>query len=142
MTYKADFYVMDKPVQAIELLACNLIEKVYTPQSSIYIQVWDDKAAEKFDALLWTYKNTSFLPHECWQPTVEISAPILIGNYQSAPACDILINLTWDLFPFVLQFKHIIEFVPTEETWKARARKKYQYFQQQKWEVNCLTVSV
>lgn len=117
-----DFYLL--PCNSIEecgTLICRLIEKAYHQKHQIYVYTASEEHTKKFDDLLWTFRDISFVPHP---------GPVQISH--TAPAQeynDILINLTPDPINFYTNFKRILEIIPNNPELKTAGRKKYKYYQ-------------
>lgn len=90
---RADFYVLAQPAPEARLrLACRVTEKAYLAGQSVL--VWHDDRAEleRFDVLLWTFADTSFVPHEWLGEAGE--APVRLSAGEApAGAVGVLINL-------------------------------------------------
>ncbi|RKZ50565.1 MAG: DNA polymerase III subunit chi, partial [Candidatus Parabeggiatoa sp. nov. 3] len=87
---------------------------------------------EKFDKLLWVFKEDSFLPHDIY-PDVSSKAPIRIGyNAQVCPDMEVLINLTETVPPFFEQFKRIAEIVDDTPIAREAGRTRYRFYQERK----------
>jgi DNA polymerase III subunit chi len=111
---------------------CHLIEKHYEPDKNIYIHTTSRSVTELLNDLLWTFHDTSFLPHAIFAHNEAKNIPILIGDDPKAnPTGDILVNLTEDIPPFYHQFQKIFEIVPDEEIAKIAARTHYQFYKEQ-----------
>lgn len=61
MSVRVDFYhLTDKD---IEQVLPKLLEKAYDSKQKIKVQIGEEKKVEVFNDLLWTYSDSSFLPH-------------------------------------------------------------------------------
>ena len=90
---RADFYVLAQPAPEARLrLACRVAEKAYLAGQSVVVWHGDRAELERFDALLWTFADTSFVPHEWLGDAGE--APVrLSADEAPAGAVGVLINL-------------------------------------------------
>jgi DNA polymerase III subunit chi len=113
-----------------------LIEKTYLDQQKIYIQVNSQKAAERLDTLLWTYRDISFLPHKLYHPEDKNPPAIQIG-FGAAPLEKetVFINLCKQMPEGYHQFKCIIEIVFAEPTVQQLARERYKQYRDQGYEI-------
>jgi DNA polymerase IIIc chi subunit len=79
---------------------------------------------------LWTFKDTSFVPHS--QDQKDTVLPVLVGH--TAPSSEwneLLVNLTQDIPAFFKQFQRVAEIAPDDTSWRSRARKHYKNYREQ-----------
>lgn len=106
---------------------CHLVEKNYQYKKNIYIHMQTKAATERMNDLLWTFHDTSFLPHSFSDDNA--TASILLGdNPKANPSGHLLINLTPEVPKFYHQFQQVFEIVPSETTAKNLARNRYQIY--------------
>ncbi len=135
---KVDFFVLEtESAQKSWFFACGLVEKYYAAQQKIYLHTETAAEAERLDALLWTFKEDSFLPHTIYQAG-EVNPPaIQIGYQESVPSHhDVLINLCTTVPSFAKQFEHIIEIVFTEPLVQQLARERYRHYRDSGFTLN------
>ncbi|MFU8798005.1 MAG: DNA polymerase III subunit chi [Gammaproteobacteria bacterium] len=129
MTTRVDFYLIPEPtMEARQLFACRLIDKAYRQGHRIYFYVLPE-SAQSVDDHLWTFKDTSFVPHSMDKNNNTL--PVLIGH--TAPPAewtDLLVNITPNIPDFFAQFQRIVEIVPNEPAWRERARQHYRQYRQ------------
>lgn len=143
---KIDFYVYDTTnMQRMYFAACSLLEKIYTEQSqSIFVNMNTREDAERFDALLWTYRDDSFIPHALYQAEALHPPRIQIGYTENiAPITkNILINFTPTIPPFYQQFEHVIEIVFADPLAQQSARERYKQYRDQGCLLNTIKLKV
>ena len=135
---RIDFYVITAATkQAAWQFACRLLEKAYSQQQPVYVQLNDMAEAEQLNAMLWTFHDISFIPHDLVSDTPKDS-PILIGCQKEKPNTNaaILLNISQSIPGFYNTFERVIEIVPTETTWQNNARAHYREYQAQGLEIN------
>ena len=138
---KIDFYIMEKANhQQALLMACQLIETAYQENQNVHVQASSREEAERFDELLWTFRDDSFVPHEIISTTHDFSAPIRIGYSAqiSQPVnqpAEVLINLSREIPSFYTQFEQIIEIVFSDPTVQQLARERYRQYRDQGYEI-------
>ena len=130
---RVDFYLLsDDSVDAQWLLACRLAEKAYLRRHQVFIYCNHQQEAEALDELLWTYKDTSFIPHNLQGEGPNAPPPIQIGyeGYPEPPKgfSDILFNFAATIPPFHQQFQRIMEIVPNQEDAKEISRLHYRQY--------------
>lgn len=108
-----DFYFISTTApEARFRFACRLLEKAYKQKHQIYTLVEDAEKAQLLDRLLWTFRDESFVPHQCIALSQTITAPIQISHQaQQAPHQDILLNLQSPAPHFHGQFNRILEII-------------------------------
>jgi DNA polymerase III subunit chi len=135
-----DFYVLESASGQKSLhFACQLIEKAYAEQKRIFVHTDTHADAERFDALLWTYRDDSFLPHALVQPNDVNSPPIQIG-FGDAPTepLDTLLNLSKDIPAFYRQFNHIVEIVFPDPIVQQSARQRFKHYRENECNINTI----
>lgn len=127
------FYILETAVQQQRLLmACHFIEKQYHAQQSVYIHVDSAEIATRFDQLLWTFRDNSFLPHHIVSNQIEPIPPILIGydaNHLVPATC--FINLSTHFPQPFLQYTEVIEIVIADPVQQQTARERYKQYRDQ-----------
>ncbi len=131
MSPQVDFYILDSDQKSKRnFFICRLLSKAYYQGHQVYVLTDHEQEAQTLDDLLWTYHDTSFVPHA---RVGEIDdAPILISHHRAETNCsDILLNLSDDIPSFYDQFNRIIEVVFQEQNTKTISRKHYRFYQSQ-----------
>ena len=82
---RIDFYVLEPGSSSGRLkLACRGVEKAYTSGHSGYLRARDDAEARTLDDLLWTFSQSSFVPHSCGYDD-KTDAPVRISHLAPSP---------------------------------------------------------
>jgi DNA polymerase-3 subunit chi len=117
-----DFYLLScNSLDACGVFICRLIEKAYHQGHQLYIYTVSTQNTQKFNELLWTFRDTSFVPHP---------GPVQIGHSAPPPEYnDILVNLTPEAPSFYANFKRVLEIIANDATLKTAGRKKYKIYQ-------------
>jgi len=122
---RADFYILNGNTAAARF-SCSIANKAFARGKSVYIIAADQEQAAKLDDLLWTYQDTSFLPHARLHAG---NAPVLIGWPGVAPPeADVLINLTNQLPEDMTCFDRIIEIVADTPPEREQGRARYKQY--------------
>jgi len=135
---RIDFYILQesKP-QARYPFACRLINKAYQRGHKLYIHTEAKEEAHRLDDLLWTFQDTSFIPHNLSGEGPTPPPPVQIGFDNKATGFnDVLINMATEVPPFFNRFKRIIEIVIQEPDWKKRAREHFLFYRENGCELN------
>ena len=128
---RVDFYLLQGGKNANrEQFTCRLAEKAFRLGHRIFLHSPDPQAARHLDGLLWTFRDTSFLPHALVTDAAEAEdTPILIGTGEEPPGeFDLLINLGTEVPEFFSRFDRVAEPVPPEENERARARERFRFY--------------
>jgi DNA polymerase III subunit chi len=129
-----EFHLLPEATLELSLRrVCALIEKAYLQGKKIYIHTPDPSTHQPLDDLLWTFHDTSFLPHEIYKKEFNTpNIPILIGSLTNPPSTyDLLCNLTKVVPDHYRQFQEIIEVVPDEPALRAAGRSRYKFYKEQ-----------
>jgi DNA polymerase-3 subunit chi len=136
---KIDFYVLEtSSAQQAAHFACQLLEKWYAEQKlPIFIHMNTREEAERFDALLWTYKDDSFIPHQLY--AADNTAPVQIG-YGESPAAKpaVLFNFSKEIPAFYAECEHVIEIVFNDALMQQLARQRYKQYRDHGHDINTI----
>ena len=128
---RVDFYVSDAAGAETRLrLACRVAEKAYHAKQTVV--VWFDDAAlmPKFDDLLWTFGDGSFVPHDvvstdgapCAAPVALTTGPLPAGH------TDVLLNLGNTVPPSFDKFGRVAEFLDARPEVRAAGRERFKAY--------------
>ena len=66
-TPRVDFYLAEAAGADVRLrLACRVAEKAYLAQQKVVVLLEDAESLRRFDELLWTFGDGSFVPQTEW----------------------------------------------------------------------------
>jgi DNA polymerase-3 subunit chi len=135
---RIDFYIIeDGSEQATEKFICRLTEKAWSQNNAVYLHTMDEQHATKYDELLWSFNEASFVPHQVIQTETDQSETknVLIGHQahqtvEEIPVTyhDVLINLNHETPSFFSQFERVAEIITTDETSRSKGRERYQFY--------------
>lgn len=129
MSVRVDFYVL---AQADEhagwQFACKLAEKAYRNKQKMFIYCDDKLAAHRFDELLWTFHDISFVPHLLQSETAKYPPPIHIGYQDPQKSYPILLNLSQTIPVFYKQHLRIMEIVFGNEATRQQTRERFKHY--------------
>lgn len=139
---KVDFFILNtQSAMKAWHFTCQLIEKEYLAEKSLYVQMCSEDDAARMDSLLWTFKDISFIPHVIYQDSglSQITAKVAIGFEKVLnKTYDVLINLSKEIPPFYKQFSYIIEIVFAEPEVQQFARERFRYYREQGLTLNTI----
>ena len=127
---KIDFHVL--PAQGRrqhDLYVCALVQQAFRDGRRVHIHCLDADMTTAIDDLLWTFHDTSFVPHAVIGGADAAAAPVLIAATLEPPATtDLLVNLHVDVPPFFSQFEQVVETTGEDDQAKALARGRYKFY--------------
>ncbi len=133
---RIDFYVLNRHLPDGKLrFACRLTEKAYKLGHTVYVQVESTEQSGKMDDLLWTFSQSSFIPHTRVDTLTPASAedyPVIIGD--TAPPQwmnGLLVSLCEQVSPYSSQFERVAEVIDASNDSKANGRARYRAYQDQ-----------
>ncbi|HEU5134924.1 MAG TPA: DNA polymerase III subunit chi [Steroidobacteraceae bacterium] len=130
MPPRVDFYVSEAAgVDARLRLACRVAEKAYLAKQSVVVLFDDSEPLRRFDDLLWTFGEFSFVPHDtvtaqgvCESPVALTTGPL------PADHSDVLINLASAVPPFFEKFARVAEFLDGRPEVRAAGRERFKVY--------------
>ena len=135
MSVQVDFYLLESNDELSRMkTVCRLAEKVQRLGHKILVLTLDGKQSQMLDALMWTFSQSSFLPHmrvdqidEDLSTDGSLHTPVLIHHEMLKSAPPVLINLK-DEVPESDNMKRVVEIVNQEEHVKVSGRHKYRNY--------------
>ena len=130
MPPRIDFYVSDAAGAEVRLrLACRVAEKAYLANQKVVVLFDDAEALRRFDELLWTFGDGSFVPHDTVNAASTCDAPVaLTTGPLPADHADVLINLAGALPPAFEKFARVAEFLDGRPEVRAAGRERFKTY--------------
>ena len=131
MAPRIDFYLTEEAGDGARLrLACRIAEKAYLAKQRVVVYSDDTALLPRFDELLWTFSDGSFVPHDtvlkegaaCEAPVALTSGPLPAGT------ADVLINLGAGVPPFFEKFARVAEFLDARPEVRAAGRERFKAY--------------
>ncbi len=139
---RVDFYILlETAKRTSDQVLCTLTGKAWTQGNRVYIHTDSPDRSTKVNALLWTFKDTSFLPHGLADRLIDQTdaekTPVLIGH-EDPPADlhDIIINMTSSVPLFFGRFDRLIEIVDQASNGCDQARDRYRFYKERGYTLN------
>lgn len=132
MLPKVNFYVLSsQSEQRRQTFACKLAEKAFRLGFKTYILTDSVQQAQQMSNLLWTFRASSFVPHQIYQDDLPNTAnAVIIGRQQPPPPWQhTLINLSKKCPEKITQTELIFELLDNDETHKQAGRQRYRHYQ-------------
>jgi len=126
-----DFYVLSASEERPWLkLGCRITERAYLAGERIFVWLEEPGALERFDELLWTFADRSFVPHELfadegqWQDT-----PVLLGcGAQPQRPFGVLVNLGSSIPASAEHAARIAEVIDADEQRRRAGRNRFRQY--------------
>jgi DNA polymerase III subunit chi len=128
---RVDFYVTEAAGAESRLrLACRVAEKAYLAKKTVVVLFDDGALLPKFDDMLWTFGDGTFVPHDvvsaegapCAAPVALTTGPLPAGH------ADVLINLGQTVPPSFEKFARVAEFLDGRPEVRAAGRERFKTY--------------
>ncbi len=135
---RVDFYILPETTKrTTDQVLCSLTGKAWKRGNRVYIHTDSPDRSARLDNLLWTFNDTSFLPHGVVNKTEMENTPVLIGHEDPPEDLhDIMINMTNTVPLFFGRFDRLIEIVDQAAEERAQARDRYRFYQERGYTLN------
>ncbi len=131
MPPRVDFYVSAESGESARLrLACRIAEKAYVANQRVVVFSDDAALLPKFDEMLWTFGDGTFVPHEVVsRDGADCESPVALtaGPLPAAP-CEVLINLGNTVPAFLDKFARVAEFLDARPEVRAAGRERFKSY--------------
>jgi DNA polymerase III subunit chi len=138
---QVDFYILGGASDdALLRLASRIAEKAVAQGQQVHLNAENDAQAVKLDEVLWTFSQSSFLPHRVVASTAADDAPaepVLIGagvEITNGP-WNTLINLAPSVPEFFSRYERVAEVVDGDSERRVRGRERYRYYRDRGYEL-------
>jgi DNA polymerase-3 subunit chi len=130
MPPRIDFYVSEEAGADVRLrLACRVAEKAYLARQKVVVILDDAAALRRFDELLWTFGDGSFVPHDVVDQPADCEAPVaLTTGTMPAQHTDVLLNLSGAVPPSFERFARVAEFLDARPEVRAAGRERFKVY--------------
>lgn len=131
---QVDFYVTEAAEADARLqLACRVTEKAYL--AGLRVLVWCRAEGElaRFDELLWTFADGSFVPHEPLDAHgTATEAPVALScGIEPASLPDIVVNLDAEVPAIALRAARVAEFIDGQAARRTEGRARFRRYREQ-----------
>ena len=125
---QVDFYVLARPGQSAEKLACRLAMKAWQNGHRVMVQTRDEAQAIALDEMMWDEPPGRFLPHSSGAGSDKAPVSIQAQPRTETDGSDLLINLTAEPVTEPQRFRRLLEIVPAEAQQRAASRLKFKAY--------------
>ncbi len=128
-----NFYRVHGGFDAALKLACQLTEKAFQQGHTVLLHTKDEGISHRLDSLLWSFKSTSFLPHQREQSTQDV---ISISHDEPGEHHGLLINLDTDTPGWFSRFEKAVEIVYDDQDIVAKKRERFSFYKSRGYPLN------
>jgi DNA polymerase-3 subunit chi len=134
-----DFHILGhSDISAAMHYACRLTEKAWRAGHQVYLHCEDVDATEALDAMLWQYRDESFIPHSRHPAD---NNPVLVGCGEHAGEhCDVIVNLAKEVPVFFSRFKRLAEIVTQQNDSLSASRERYSFYKNRGYPLKTHTI--
>ncbi len=110
--------------------------KTVAQENRLFIYAADEQLATEVRRALWSFDQTSFIPHCSCRDALAGVTPVIV-DHVAEPLIhdDLLLNLSSTHPPFFSRFRRLIEIVGNAEEDKAAARARFRYYRDRGYEI-------
>lgn len=136
---RIDFYQIDNDEPA-GAFCCRLVNKAFRQGHQVYVHTREKDQAREMDDLLWSFRDSSFVPHGMIGEDTQ--SPVHIG-FESEPGHheDVMVNLSGQIPDFFSRFSRVAEIVPFDKDMRESARQNYQFYKDRGYPIHYHTLS-
>ena len=130
---EVDFYILRKSgEQPLLQQACLITEQAWRSGCRVHVQLSSQTQARRFDDLLWTFRQDSFIPHEPpGAPDPTTGHAVTLGFGATPPAqCELVVNLSEQVPDGFAGCQRIAELVSPDDDFRQRARARYRHYRE------------
>ncbi len=113
--------------------ACKVLEKAYRQGYCCYVKTESVEQTQKLDELLWTFRSTSFLPHDCYdvQTLPHPMNKILLGIHEPPEMWQtLIINFAPNCPMQTSKTERVIEILENNPTVRESGRARFAHYHQ------------
>jgi len=145
---QVDFYILASNSNESWLrLACRITEKAVQKKLQVYVHSADESDAARLDGLLWTFSQSSFIPHRVIERSLEppFDEPVLIGHgdlagemttgTRASQSWDLMINLTPQVPEFFSRYDRVAEVVDADPVRRESGRERFRFYRDRGYEL-------
>jgi DNA polymerase-3 subunit chi len=131
---QVDFYTLSATDRRTRLVtACRLAEKACEQGLKIVVRTASAAETAEVDDLLWTFADSSFVPHSVWpaDPALAALTPVLVGSSALPDSHrDVLINLAADAPGDFSAYARVCEIVGGDEEARKAGRHRWRTYRE------------
>jgi len=137
MSLQVDFYVLESSDELSRMkTVCRLADKVQRMGHNIFVLTQDANQSKKLDDLMWTFSQSSFLPHATFDDADphQNQQPVVIHHHPIDKKSHVLINLQSNV-PNTQSYQRLVEIIDQQESVRDTGRNKYRCYKDKKFQI-------
>ena len=140
---RVDFYILpDADEDRRQVYLCRLVEKAWRMGHRIWIHAPAAPRAEALDERLWTFSQSSFLPHERAEDgDVDGECPVILGAGEPTDERQLLVNEDAEVPSFFSRVARVAEVINQDAETKRHGRSRYAFYRDRGYELHYHNVS-
>lgn len=137
---RIDFYILTSDSTEARLrFACRIADKAFQQRQKVVLHAGSASEAQQLDELLWTFSQSSFVPHRivrAGQPAPP-PEPVLIvhGELSIELPADCMINLDARVPETFSRYLRVAEIVDAEPTRRTQGRERFRFYRDRGYEL-------
>jgi DNA polymerase-3 subunit chi len=136
-TPRVDFYHLRQGgIEQLLRFSCRLAEKAWKTGHRVFLYTEDEISTRRLDDLLWSFSDSSFLPHCRQGDADEGDSAVLVGHHLNDTGHDLLINLSGRMPPLPGTFRRIAEIIDETPATLQSGRQRYAAYKQRELPLN------
>ena len=109
---RIDFYKLNGDhSNSINRFCCQLTDKVVKLGHSVFISTENARQTQQLDDMMWTFSDSSFVPHARQDDDTAADAPVIIGHREPRSTGHLLINLSGGIPGHLHNFERVAEII-------------------------------
>lgn len=131
---RVDFYVTAESAERTRaLIACRIAAKAFSRDHRVHVHTANSDEAQQLDALLWTFRDGSFVPHAVAGDAL-LNDPanahcVIIGSgHEPAERCNLVINLDATVPRFFSRVERVAEIIDADPARRASGRERFKFY--------------
>lgn len=130
-TPRVDFYHLHRGgTDQLLRFSCRLAEKAWKSGHRVFLYTRDENETRRLDDLLWSFSDSSFVPHNRQGESDENDSAVLIGHRLVDTGHDMLINLSERIPEQPGMFQRIAEIIDETPSTLEHGRQRYTRYKQ------------
>lgn len=131
---RIDFYKLNSQNRTrISRFCCQLADKVVKMGNPVFVRTKDEAESHLLDDIMWTFSDSSFVPHAIQGDTEDADAPVIIGHSASASKGYLLINLSDEFPENTLNYERVAEIISDAPENLQKGRERYSAYKKDEY---------
>jgi DNA polymerase-3 subunit chi len=126
---RIDFYKLrSQSKSGIDRFCCQLADKVVQMGKPVFVLTNDAARTRLLDDIMWTFSDSSFVPHDIQGDTDDVGTTVIIGHEKPVDGGYLLINMSEKLPPDLTMYERVAEIINEEARILQQGRARYSHY--------------